>query len=404
MHPDRRRRQRSIAIGLGLAAMTAIGTAVGTALGAPAAAETASGFTKAAFGNTSEGKPVEVYTMTNDHGVVVRFLSFGGIITEVQTPDRAGRLGNVVLGLTSVQDYEKDTAYFGALVGRYANRIGAARFSLDDKEYKLAANNGPNSLHGGPKGFSKVVWNVEPGPASADGVRATLSYTSQAGEEGYPGKLDVSVTYTLTNDDALRIDYQASTDADTVVNLTNHTYWNLGGNGAGSITDQQLQIAADRYTPIDATLIPTGELAAVAGTPFDFRTPVPIGARIRSPSPQMLTAHGYDHNLVLNKPSPEGPTPALAPAARAYDPESGRILEVLTTEPGMQFYTGNFLDGSVAGSAGSAYRQTDGFALETQHFPDSPNKPAFPTTELKPGQTFRSTTVFRFSTDSRTAP
>ena len=351
----------------------------------------------APYGTTKDGKQVEIYTLTNDHGVVVKFLSYGGIITEINAPDRQGQVADIVLGFRTLEEYETNSAkvYFGALIGRYANRIGQARFTLEGQEFKLAANNGPNSLHGGNVGFDKQVWQVEPLRMS-DGVGATLSLTSPNGQEGFPGTLTVRATYTLTNDNALRITYEAQTDKDTVLNLTNHSYFNLAGNGSGTVEDQILTINADRFTPTDATLIPTGELTPVAGTPMDFRTATPIGARLRSSFQALVYAHGYDHNWVLNKPSPG----ALSFAARAYEPRSGRVLDCYTTEPGVQVYTSNFLDGSLVGSAGRTYRQTDAFTLETQHFPDSPNKPQFPTTELKAGQTFRSETVFRFATDS----
>ena len=369
--------------------------AIGLALAATSAH--AAKLDHAAYGTTKDGKPVEVYTLTNDHGMVVKFLGYGGIITEIDVPGRDGRVANVVLGFRTLDDYETKGAkvYFGALIGRYANRIGQARFMLDGQEYKLAANNGSNSLHGGNVGFDKQVWQVEL-LSVTDGAGAALTLTSPDGQEGFPGTLKVRVTYTLTNDDALRIAYEAQTDKDTVLNLTNHSYFNLAGNGSGTIEDQILTINADRFTPTDATLIPTGELASVTGTPMDFRSATPIGARLRSSYQPMVYAHGYDHNWVLNNASPG----TLTFAARGYDPRSGRVLDCYTTEPGLQVYTSNFLDGAYVGSAGSTYRQADGFTLETQHFPDSPNKPQFPTAELKPGQTFRSETVFRFGTDS----
>lgn len=349
---------------------------------------------KTSFGKTQDGKAVELYTLTNDKGASVKFIAYGGIITEINVPDRWGRVGNVVLGFKDLADYEAKNPYFGALIGRYGNRIGGAKFSLDGTQYQLAANNGPNSLHGGKKGFDKVVWTVEP-QTDASGAAAKLSYTSKDGEEGYPGTLTVQVVYTLTNDNELRIDYEAKTDKPTVVNLTSHSYFNLAGDGTGGIGDHILTINADRYTPVDATLIPTGELASVAGTPFDFRQGMPIGARIRSGTQQMVYGRGYDHNFVLNR-SGDG----LSLAARVYEPRSGRIMEISTTEPGLQFYSGNFLDSTLVGPTGAQYRQTDGFCLETQHFPDSPNKPDFPTTVLKPGETLKSTTIHKFSTDA----
>jgi aldose 1-epimerase len=356
---------------------------------------------QAPVGTTEDDKPVSIYTMTNDQGMRVRFLSYGGVVTEIEAPDRVGRLDNVVLGLSSLHDYETEgaTIYFGAIVGRYANRIGHAQFTLDGHTYHLAPNNNGNSLHGGTKGFDKKVWDVASEPA-ADGVAAVLTYTSPDGEEGYPGTLRTRVHYTLTNRNEFRIDYQAETDKPTVVNFTSHLYFNLAGNGSGQVGDQLLMINADRYTPVGPDLIPTGELAPVAGTPLDFRESTPIGARIESAFEQLVFAHGYDHNFVLNR----RPESGLSFAARAYDPHSGRVLDCFTTEPGIQIYTSNFLDGSVVGSSGTIYRQTDAFTLETQHFPNSPNKPSFPSTELKPGQEFHSTTVFRFATDAALPP
>ena len=349
---------------------------------------------KTPFGNTHDGKAVDLYTLTNDRGASVKFIAYGGIITAINVPDRWGKLDNIVLGFKELADYESKNPYFGALSGRYGNRIGGAKFTLDGTPYQLAANNGPNSLHGGMKGFDKVVWAVEP-QSDGSGAAARLSYTSKDGEEGYPGTLTVQVVYTLTNDNELRIDYEATTDKPTVVNLTSHSYFNLGGEGTAGVGDHILTINADRYTPVDATLIPTGELASVAGTPFDFRQGAPIGARIRSNAPQMVYGRGYDHNFVLNR-SGDG----LSLAARVYEPRSGRIMEISTTEPGVQFYSGNFLDSTLVGPTGQQYRQTDGFCLETQHFPDSPNKPSFPTTVLKPGETLKSTTIHKFSTDA----
>ena len=350
---------------------------------------------QAAFGTTEDGKPVDRYSMTNDHGMRVRFLSYGGIISSILAPDRNGRLDDVVLGFPTWQATEAGKTYFGALIGRYANRIANGRFTLEGQSYTLAQNNGTNTLHGGTTGFDKQVWTVAPATAS-DGVAATLSLTSPDGQENFPGTLTLHVTYTLTNSNELRIDYHATTDKPTVVNFTNHSYFNLAGNGSGSVEGQSLLVNADRYTPVNANLIPTGELAPVAGTPLDFRQLTPIGARLRSGFQQLLLAHGYDHNFVLNKPSPD----TLSFAARAYDPKSGRVLDCFTTEPGVQVYTSNFLDGSVVGSSGTTYRQTEAFTFETQHFPDSPNQPSFPTTELKPGAEFHSTTIFRFATDA----
>lgn len=348
------------------------------------------------YGTTADGKQVDLYTLTNDRGMTVKFMAYGGIITEIDVPDRDGQVGNVVLGFPTLADYvaKNGNIHFGALIGRYANRIGGARFSLDGQEYRLDPNDHGNTLHGGTDGYDRRVWAVRP---KDDGTAATLLLTSPDGDQHFPGTLKLAVTYTLTDEDELRIDYQATTDKDTVVNFTNHTYFNLAGNGSGPVTDHILQVHASHYTPVNGTMIPTGEIAPVDGTPLDFRQPVPIGARLTSGFAQMVAAHGYDHNWILDKPQGD-PMPL---AARVYDPRSGRIVEVRTTEPGLQVYTGNFLDGSAVGSAGTTYRQTAALTLETQHYPDSPNQPGFPTTELKPGQTFRSTTVFRFSTDSR---
>jgi len=370
-----------------VAGMTAVG------LSHPAAA--AGTLEHASYGTTQNGQPVDIYTMANDHGLRVRFLTYGGIVTEIDVPDRAGHFDNLVLGFRNLQDAETLPGHFGAITGRYANRIGGAQFTLNGQNYHLIANNGGNTLHGGPNALDRQVWTVAPA-SSPDGVAATLSYTSPDGDQNFPGTLTTQVTYTLTDDNALRIDYVATTDKDTVVNFTNHSYFNLAGNGSGSVADQLLLIDADRYTPTGPDQIPTGEIAQVNGTPFDFRQMMPIGARLHSAFQQMVYGHGYDHNWVLNKAAGNGPSFA----ARGYDPRSGRVLECLTTEPGVQVYTGNGLNGSIVGSAGITLRQTDGFTLETQHFPDSPNKPDFPSTELKPGQEFRSTTVYRFATDA----
>jgi aldose 1-epimerase len=353
----------------------------------------------ASYGTTQGGQAVEIYTMTNDHGLRVRFLSYGGVITEIDTPDRTGRLDDIVLGLRTLHEYETLSAHFGAITGRFANRIGGAQFTLDGTTYHLIANNNGNTLHGGPDALDKKVWDVVPAQVQ-NGVAATLSYVSKDGEENFPGTLTTHVTYTLTNDNALRIDYVATTDKDTVVNFTNHSYFNLAGNGSGSVADQMLLVNADRYTPTRPDQIPTGEIAPVEGTPFDFRQMMPIGARLNSAFQQMVFAHGYDHNWVLNR----RPGESMTFAARGYDPRTGRVIDCFTTEPGVQVYTSNYLTGALVGSSGTAYRQTEAFTLETQHFPDSPNKPNFPSTELKPGQEFHSTTIFRFATDNPLPP
>jgi aldose 1-epimerase len=354
---------------------------------------------QAPYGTTQGGQAVDIFTMTNDHGTRVRFLSSGGVITEIDVPDRTGHLDNIALGLRSLRDYETLPGHFGAITGRYANRIGGAQFTLDGQTYHLIANNGPNTLHGGPDAFDHRLWTVSP-LTLPDGVAAMLSYVSPDGDQNFPGTLMTRVTYTLTNDDVLQIVYVASTDKDTVVNFTNHSYFNLAGNGSGSVADQLLLVNADRYTPIAPDLIPTGEIAPIEGTPLDFRQMMPIGARLHSAFQQMVYAHGYDHNFVLNQRPGDG----MTFAARAYDPRTGRIIDCFTTEPGVQVYTSNGMNGSVVGSSGTTYRQTEGFTLETQHFPDSPNKPNFPTTELKPGQDFGSTTIFHFATDGPLPP
>jgi aldose 1-epimerase len=351
----------------------------------------------APYGTTQAGQAVEIFTMTNDHGLRVRFLSLGGVITEIDVPDRTGRLDDIVLGLNNLREYETLPGHFGAITGRFANRIGGAQFTLGGQTYHLIANNGPNTLHGGPDALDRQVWTVTP-LTVPDGVAATLSYVSPDGDQNFPGTLTTHVTYTLTNDDVLQIAYVASTDKDTVINFTNHSYFNLAGNGSGSVADQTLLVNADRYTPTGPDQIPTGEIAPVEGTPLDFRQMMPIGARLHSGFQQMVYAHGYDHNFVLNKGD------GVTFAARGYDPRTGRVIDCFTTEPGVQVYTSNGMNGSVVGSSGTTYRQTEGFTLETQHFPDSPNKRSFPTTELKPGQDFRSTTIFRFATDAPLPP
>jgi len=363
------------------------------------AANAAATFDRAPYGTTQDGQAVDIYTMTNDHGLRVRFLSYGGVITEIHVPDRTGRLDNIALGLRTLGDYETLPGHFGAITGRYANRIGGAQFTLNGQTYHLIANNGPNTLHGGPNALDHRVWTVSP-LTVPEGVAATLSYVSPEGDQNFPGALTTQVTYTLTKDDVLQIAYVVSTDKDTVINFTNHSYFNLAGNGSGSVADQLLLVSADSYTPTGPDQIPTGEIAPVEGTPLDFRQMMPIGARLNSAFKQMVYGRGYDHNFVLNKPSVGG----MTFAARAYDQRTGRTVDCFTTEPGVQVYTSNGMNGSIVGSSGTTYRQTEGFTLETQHFPDSPNKPNFPSTELKPGQEFRSTTIFRFATDTPLPP
>ena len=347
------------------------------------------GVTRAPFGKTRDGKAVEIYTLTNAHGLEMRVITYGGIITSLKVPDRAGHLDDIVLGFDTLDGYLKDSPYFGAIVGRYGNRIAKGQFTLNGATYKLATNNGPNHLHGGVKGFDKVMWNAVPGD-SADGVSVTLTRTSPDGEEGYPGNLQASVRYTLTDKNELAIDYRATTDKATPVNLTQHSYFNLAAD-SGDILGHELTIHASRYTPVDATLIPTGELAPVQGTPFDFQKATAIGARIATDDAQLKNGGGYDHNWALDRGGS-----GLQPAARLVDPKSGRTLDVATTEPGLQFYSGNFLDGSITGKGGRVYKRRTGLCLETQHFPDSPNHPSFPSTILQPGQTYSSKTVFTF--------
>ncbi|MES1262577.1 MAG: aldose epimerase family protein [Acidobacteriota bacterium] len=341
---------------------------------------------KSDFGKMPDGTPVALYTLTGSNGLEARIITYGGILVSLKTPDRKGVAADVVLGHDTLADYMADTStYFGALVGRYANRIGHAAFTLDGKTYKLAKNDGDNSLHGGLRGFDKRVWSAREVPG---GVELTL--LSKDGEESYPGNLTAVVTYTL-NGNALQIHYTATTDKPTVVNLTNHSYWNLKGDG--DILGNMLTINSDRFTPVDAGLIPTGELKAVAGTPFDFRKATAVGARIDQNDPQLKLGHGYDHNWVLNRTGK-----GLELAARVEEPVSGRVLEVYTDQPGVQFYTGNFLNGTVRGKGGKVAKLRSALCLETQHYPDTPNKKSFPTAELKPGEKYDTTTEFRFST------
>jgi aldose 1-epimerase len=344
---------------------------------------------KQAFGHTSEGTAVDIYTLA-DGKVEARIMTYGGIVVSLRTPDRNGKIDDVVLGCDSVEKYEAQTAHFGGIIGRYANRIAHGSFKLDGQKYAIQKNHGDNALHGGTRGFDKVVWAAK---EITDGIE--LTYVSKDGEQGFPGTLTTTVRYTLSRS-ALRIEYSATTDKDTVLNLTNHSYFNLAGQGKGDVLGHVLKIDASRMTPVDATLIPTGELKSVAGTPFDFRTPHAIGERINADDTQLQLGKGYDHNFVLDHPPGE-----LAEAAEVYEPTTGRILKVLTTEPGLQLYTGNFLDGSITGKEGRVYNRRFAFCLETQHFPDSPNHAAFLSTELKPRQKFHSVTVFEFSADTR---
>jgi aldose 1-epimerase len=341
------------------------------------------------FGETTDGTAVSLYTLSNNKGAEVGICNYGGLVIFLKVPDRHGRLGDVVLGYDALADYLKDSPYFGALIGRYGNRIAKGKFTLDGKEYTLAVNNGPNALHGGRKGFDKVVW--EPRLlASLEGPSLELRYVSKDGEEGYPGNLSVMTVYTLTEDNALRIEYTATTDKPTVVNLTHHSYFNLAGGG--DILSHQVMLPADKFTPVDNTLIPTGELRPVDGTPFDFRKATTIGARIGQDDEQLKFGNGYDHNWVINKPMGQ-----LGLMARVSEPSSGRVMEVLSTEPGLQFYSGNFLDGTLKGKGGWVYHFRNGFCMEPQHYPDSPNRPDFPSVVLKPGQVYKNTIIYKFS-------
>lgn len=335
---------------------------------------------------------IDRHTLDSGAGLRVRILTYGGVIQSIEAPDSRGHTANVALGFASLADYVERSPYFGAVVGRCANRIADAAFELDGTQHHVTSKEPGVSLHGGVDGFHTKVWAATP-LSEPDRVGVRLERTSPDGEEGYPGALRAAVTYTVTGGNEIHIEYQASTDAPTVVNLTNHTYFNLAGEGSGSVLGHILQLHASRYTPVDSRLIPTGEVVPVSGTPLNFTRPISIGARIREPHEQLLLARGYDHNYVLDRSEAE----ELSLAARVNEPSSGRILEVLTTEPGVQFYSGNFLDGSLLGVGGKAYRQGDGFCLETQHFPDSPHHPQFPSVVLRPDDDFRSTTIYRFS-------
>ncbi|BES71339.1 galactose mutarotase [Marinobacter nanhaiticus D15-8W] len=355
---------------------------------------------RSTFGTLPDGREAELYRIVNANGVEMEVTTYGGIITSLRTPDAQGQFDDIVLGFDSLDGYLSDAymksnPYFGALIGRYGNRIAGGSFELGGKTYELATNNGPNHLHGGDKGFNRVLWKAEPFE-NDEGAGLILTYTSADGEEGYPGKLDVKVVYTLTDDNALAIDYEATTTKATPVNLTQHSYFNLEGEGSGKILDHQLMINADAFTPVDKTLIPTGEIRPVEGTPFDFTEPTAIGKRIENENQQLAFGQGYDHNFVLNRKS--GSRDELVLAARVTEPDSGRIMEVSTTEPGIQFYAGNFLDGTLTGKSGNAYGHRSGFALETQHYPDSPNQEDFPSTILQPGETYQTRTVYTFST------
>ena len=363
--------------------------AIGGLLAAQTSGKHKSGVEQQPFG-TRDGRPVTLYKLTNSHGVEVHAMNYGGIILSIRVPDRKGQFADIVLGHETMEGYVPNPPYIGAIVGRYANRIANGTFTLDGKTYTLPKNDGPNTLHGGTsRTFDKVVWDGEP---LKDQTGVAFSYLSKDGEEGFPGNLKVKVTYTLTDANELVLDYQATTDKDTPINVSQHSYFNLAGEGTSDILNHEVMINADRFTPVDKNLIPTGELRPVKGTPLDFTKPTKIGARIDDNYEQLVLGHGYDHNFVINRKGA-----GLVLAARVSEPTSGRVLEVSTTQPGVQFYTGNFLDGTVTGKQGHVYKRRYGLCLETQHFPDSPNHPKFPTTILKPGETFHQTTVFKFS-------
>lgn len=348
--------------------------------------------THSRFGQLPDGTPVELYTLRNSHGMEAQIMTYGGIVTSLKVPDKRGKLDDVVLGYDTLDAYLKSTPYFGALIGRYGNRIAKGQFELDGVTYTLATNNGVNALHGGLKGFDKVVWTARPLP-TANGPSLIMTYVSRNGEEGYPGNLLVTAVYSVTEDNALKVEFTATTDRKTVVNLTHHSYFNL--RGSGDVLGHIVTINADKFTPVDSGLIPTGELRPVAGTPFDFTTPSAIGARIgQTQDEQIVLGQGYDHNWVLNKRGSE-----LSLAAKVHEPMTGRTMEVWTTEPATQFYTGNFLDGTLVGKGGWTYQKRNGFCFEPQHYPDSPNHPAFPSTELKPDETYRNTIIYKFGAE-----
>jgi aldose 1-epimerase len=374
--------------------MAITGAILMTTPAASGAATKSGSTTKSSFGKTPEGEQVDLYTLTNKNGVEATITTYGGAVVSLKVPDVHGTLGDIVLGFDSVDGYVNNKSYFGAIIGRYGNRIGHAQFTLDGKTYTLAKNNGENTLHGGIKGFNKAVWTAKEIPAK-DGQALELTYLSKDGEEGFPGNLNVRVVYTLTDSNELKIEYSATTDKKTVLNLTNHSYFNLAGPGSGDVLAHRLLIEADKFTPVDSGLIPTGELPDVAGTPFDFRKPTAIGARIDSNDEQIKLGGGYDHNFVLRRKMGD----PISLAARVVEPTTGRVLEVWTTEPGVQFYTGNFLDGTARGKGGISYVKRSAFCLETQHFPDSPNQPKFPSTVLKPGERYHTTTIYKFTTE-----
>ena len=347
---------------------------------------------KAPFGETLEGKKVDIYTFHNTNGVEARICNYGGLLVSFKCPDRDGKIGDVVLGYDDLNGYLTNSPYFGAMIGRYGNRIARGKFTLDDVVYHLVTNNGLNALHGGLKGFDKKVWHAKIVPSEEGVPSLELTYLSKDGEEGYPGNLSVKAVYTLLPDNGLRLQYTATTDKDTVLNLTQHSYFNLAGKG--DVLDHKVFIDADRTTPVDESLIPTGELRSVEGTPFDFRKPTAIGARIQQDDTQLKFGNGYDHNFVLNHKMGH-----LDVIARVSEPTTGRVLEVLSTEPGLQFYTGNFLDGTITGKGGQVYNFRNAFCMEPQHFPNSPNQYDFPSVCLRPGQVYHNTIIFRLTTE-----
>ena len=370
--------------------LTLAGLGMACLAGCASMSKTTGTISQAPFGKTADGTPVEIYTLRNCHGTEARIMTYGGIVVSLKVPDKNGKFGDVVLGYDNLDGYVANNPFFGVLVGRYGNRIAKGKFTLDGHEYTLALNNAPNNLHGGPIGFDKRVWKVAKADVSQDGPRLELTYLSKDGEEGFPGNLNITAIYTLTDDNGLRLDYTATTDKATLCNLTQHSYFNLAGKG--DVLNHLVFINADKLTPVDNTLIPTGELKPVAGTPFDFRTATAIGARINADDEQIKFGSGYDHNWVVNKPLGK-----LGLVARVTEPTTGRAMEVWSTEPGVQFYTGNFLDGSITGKGGWVYQKRNGFCFEPQHYPDSPNHPQFPSAELKPGQTYQNTIIYKFS-------
>lgn len=358
-------------------------------VGCASMSKTTGTISQAPFGKTADGTPVEIYTLCNSRGMEARIMTYGGIVVSLNVPDKNGKFGDVVLGYDNLDGYLANNPFFGALVGRYGNRIAKGKFTLDGKEYTLALNNAPNNLHGGPIGFDKRVWKAAT-LLTADGPALQLTYLSKDGDQGFPGNLKVTATYSLTADNGLRLDYTATTDKATLCNLTQHSYFNLAGKG--DVLNHLVFINSDKFTPVDNTLIPTGELKPVAGTPFDFRTATAVGARINADDEQIKFGSGYDHNWVVNKPLGK-----LGLVARVTEPTTGRAMEVWSTEPGVQFYTGNFLDGSITGKGGWVYQPRNGLCFEPQHYPDSPNHPQFPSAELKPGQTYQNTIIYKFS-------